>query len=305
MLKRVSPGSTISVIAPAFPPNTEKVELGITYLESKGFKVKRGKSLQGNFGYLSATDEQHIKELNDSFADPDVAAIICARGGWGGLRIIDKLDYEVIRHNPKALVGYSDITTLQLAIWTKCQIPSISGPMVAVEMASGILDFTEKYFWEQLNNTGKIYNINLEEIGSETWINGKAKGRLLGGCLSMIVHQLGTPYSPDYSGAILFIEDVGEEPFKIDRYLAHLKQAGIFDSISGLIVGEFLDCTEEREPTFTISEVLHQYFDERNYPVITNFPYGHGMKKISMPIGATINLDTEQNLLSFGNPFSY
>lgn len=304
MLKILSPGSTISVIAPAFPPNPEKIELGISYLEKKGFTIKRGKSLSGNYGYFSSSDEQRAKEINNSFADPEVDAIFCARGGWGGLRILDKLDYGTIKQNPKVLVGYSDVTTLQLAIWERCKVPSISGPMVAVEMATGILDFTEKYFWEQINNTGKKYNINLEATETQIWTKGKGSGPLLGGCLSLIAHQLGTLYSPNYSGAILFIEDIGEEPYKIDRYLAHLKQAGVLSSIQGLIVGEFIDCTDERGQSFTIDEVLHDYFDGLNCPVIYNFPYGHGMKKISMPIGVKTNLDTEKNALTFENPFN-
>jgi muramoyltetrapeptide carboxypeptidase len=303
MLKKLSTGSTISVIAPAFPANPEKIELGITYLESRGYKVKRGKSLQGNFGYLSTSDEQRAHDLNNSFADPQIDAIICARGGWGGLRILDMLDYKTIAQNPKALVGYSDITTLQLAIWTKCKIPSISGPMVAVEMASGILDFTEEHFWKQINNPHTFYDIDLAKLDIKTWNPGTCEGTLLGGCLSMVSHQLGTPYSPDYKGSILFIEDVGEEPYKIDRYLAHLKQAGIFNNINGLIIGQFLDCTDDGEKSFTVEEILHQYFDTATFPVLYNFPYGHGMKKISMPVGIETNLDTSKGLLSFKNPF--
>jgi muramoyltetrapeptide carboxypeptidase len=303
MLKKLTTGSTIAVIAPAFPPNPEKTELGITYLEGLGYKIKRGKSLQGNFGYLSSTDEQRAAEVNNSFADPQVDAIICARGGWGGLRILDMLDYKTIAQNPKTLVGYSDITTLQLAIWAKCSVPSISGPMVAVEMATGILDFTEQHFWGQMNNFDKSYSIDLTEIKSEIHKEGYAEGTLLGGCLSMVSNQLGTPYSPNYNNAILFIEDVGEEPYKIDRYLAHLKQAGILNSISGLIIGEFLDCTDDGEKSFTVEEILHQYFDDLDYPVIYNFPYGHGMKKVSMPIGSKTKLDTKNSLLIFENPF--
>ncbi|KAA3611142.1 MAG: LD-carboxypeptidase [Calditrichaeota bacterium] len=304
MLKKIAPGSTISVIAPAYPPNPEKTELGITYLESKGYEVVRNESLKGNHGYFSAPDEQRIKELNESFANPNVDAIICARGGWGNLRLLDKIDYKTIKQNPKLLVGYSDITTLQLAIWQKCEIPSISGPMVAVEMASGILDFTEKYFWEQIDNPEKNYSINLAEIGTENWNDGQSHGTLLGGCLSMVAHQLGTPYSPNYDGSILFIEDVGEVPYKIDRYLAQMKQAGILDSISGLIIGEFLDCESDDEDSFSVEEILHDYFDNLKCPVIYNFPYGHGMKKISMPIGSKTSLDTKKGKLEFENIFN-
>jgi len=304
MLRKIKPGGTIAVIAPAFPPVPEKTELGITYLESKGLKVKRGASLSGNWGYFSATDEQRAKEVNKAFADPDVDAIICARGGWGGLRLLDMLDYAVIKTNPKALVGYSDITFLQLAIWRQCAVPSISGPMVAVEMGGGIISFTEKHFWGQVENTAKKYVIDLNETDAEIWQQGQASGTLLGGCLSMIAHQLGTPYSPNYTGAILFFEDVGEEPYKIDRYLAQLKQAGIFEQIKGLIIGEFIDCADDKgDQSFTIEKLLQQYFDEAPFPVLYNFPYGHGMKKISMPVGMHCQLNSQNREVIFNNPF--
>jgi muramoyltetrapeptide carboxypeptidase len=304
MLKRLSPGSTISVIAPAFSPNQKKVNSGIAYLENKGFKIKRGQSLQGNHGYFSSTDNQRAKEINDSFADPQVDAIMCARGGCGGLRILDKLDYKTIKENPKALIGYSDITSLQLAIWAKSKIASISGPMVAVEMAAGILGFSEKHFWDQINNSKTNYAIDLTKINTESWSSGSAQGRLLGGCLSMVAHQIGTPYSPDYSGAILFLEDIGEEPYKIDRNLAQLKQAGILSSLNGVIIGDFVDCTDERKHSFTIDEIMREYFGQLDCPVISAFPYGHTKKKISIPIGAMASLDTKKKQLIFENPFT-
>jgi muramoyltetrapeptide carboxypeptidase len=192
---------------------------------------------------------------------------------------------------------------LQLAIWAKCRVPSISGPMVAVEMATGILDFTEEHFWKQINNATTLYEIDLVKLNTKIWNPGICEGTLLGGCLSMVSHQLGTPYSPDYKGSILFIEDVGEEPYKIDRYLAHLKQAGIFNNINGLIIGQFLDCTDDGGKSFTVDDILHQYFHNVNFPVLYNFPYGHGMKKISMPLGCKTKMDTKKRLLTFENPF--
>ena len=303
MLKKIVPGSTIAVIAPAFPPNKSKTKKGIEYLEKKGFKIVKGVSLNGNYGYLSAQDEQRAREINQFFADKSVDAIFCARGGWGTLRILDKLDYKIIAKNPKLLLGYSDITSLQLAIWQKCQVPSISGPMVAVEMGTGILDFTAKHFWDQLENSGKNYKIDLSSLtGIEYLKEGRCTGKLLGGCLSLIAHQLGTPYIPDFSNAILFIEDVGEKPYKIDRYLAQLRQAGVFEKISGLIAGEFIDC-EDENGSFTVKEIIEQYINDRNFPVIYNFPYGHQAKKIAMPVGVSAVLDSTKKYLTIQNPF--
>jgi muramoyltetrapeptide carboxypeptidase len=135
--------------------------------------------------------------------------------------------------------------------------------------------------------------------------NGKTDGVLLGGCLSLITSQLGTPYMPSFKGSILFIEDVGESSYKIDRYLAQLKQADILNSISGAILGEFIDCDPEQDDnkSFKVLNILHEYFDPLDIPVVCDFPYGHGMKKVTMPIGVHTIMDTQNGLLSFTNPF--
>ena len=305
MLRKLLPEGTIGVLAPAYPPNREKLNTGIKYLESKGFTVIRGDSLNAQYGYFAGNDELRLQDLHRMFADPKIDAIICARGGWGTLRLLDRIDYDLIKKHPKLLVGYSDITTLQLAFRAKAGIPSLSGPMVAVEMGSGILPFTEKYFWNYLFNNESHFNIPIDKGETTIWKEGRAEGILLGGCLSMVAHQLGTPYSPDYRDVILFLEDVGEAPYKIDRYLAQLKQAGIFSQVSGIILGNFIDCEPEDNgtPSFTCEEVLRDYFTHAPYPVIYNFPYGHGMHKVSMPIGVQAELDTKGQFLRVENLF--
>ncbi|HID38741.1 MAG TPA: LD-carboxypeptidase [Calditrichaeota bacterium] len=305
MLRKLEPKGTIGVLAPAYPPNQKKLLSGIKYLKSKGFSVVEGASLKAKQGYFAGSDELRLEDLHQMYADPQIDLIICARGGWGTLRLLDKIDYDLIRNNPKLLVGYSDITTLQLAFWAKAGIPSLSGPMVAVEMASGILSFTESYFWDVLFNEASHFSIPLDKDETVVWNEGQTEGLLLGGCLSLVTHQLGTPYNPDYSNAILFLEDVDEAPYKIDRYLAQLKQAGILSQIKGLILGNFIGCKPENNdtPSFTCEEVLHDYFAKATYPVIYNFPYGHGMRKISLPLGVKAWLDTEQRVLKVSNLF--
>ncbi len=304
-LPSLAPNGKIGITAPAFPPDAKKLRKGIDYLLGLGYEIDMGDSLTTTHGFFAGSDSLRINELHRMFADPKIDAIICARGGWGTLRLLDRLDYDLIHSNPKALVGYSDITTLQLAFWQKAGLPSFSGPMVAVEMGSGILPFTSDHFWDQIHNAENKYTLNLKSLETESWHQGTAKGTLLGGCLSMVSHQLGTPYSPDYNGAILFLEDVGEEPYKIDRYLAHLKQAGVFNQIAGLILCDFLDCEDSNESRkdIQVNEVLKDYFSDLNIPVISGFPYGHGMKKITMPIGVQAELDTSGQRLSFENPF--
>jgi muramoyltetrapeptide carboxypeptidase len=306
MINKIKKGSKIGVIAPAFQPDKEKLDKGLAYLLDSGYKVVRGKSLDAIYGYLAGNDLLRVDDLHTMFSDPEVDAIICARGGWGCLRILDQLDYDLIRKNPKILVGYSDITTLHLAIWKKSGLPGISGPMTAIEMGTGIEPFTEKHFWDQVYNTGQYYEFTWEPDSTETWQTGEADGILLGGCLAMVAHQLGTDYSPDYKDSILLLEDVGEEPYRIDRYLAQLRQAGIFDQINGLILGNFLDCENQNpdRPSFTVKEVLQEYCQDLKYPVIYDFPYGHGMIKISVPIGMHTQINTNLLSIKFANPFA-
>jgi len=304
MIKPIKSNSTIGVISPAYIPIEGRMESGIKYLKKKGYQIKQGKNVGNVHGYFAGTDEERVADIHELFADPQVDMIVCARGGWGGLRLIDKLDYDLIRKNGKLLVGYSDITTLQLAIWTKTGLPSLSGPMVGVEMGKGIVPFTEKHFFGQIHNENPVYNFDYQETDTSVFKSGRAEGIILGGCLSLVSHQIGTPYSPDYSGTILFLEDVGEKPYKIDRYLAHLKQSGIFDQIYGLILGDFIDCTaDEDEVSFNLDEILDDYFSGVSYPVIRNFPYGHGDLKFSMPVGVKAIIDTERGELSLANLF--
>jgi muramoyltetrapeptide carboxypeptidase len=303
-MKSVVKGSTIGIISPAYIPVDERLAKGIQYLENKGFKITLGSNVGKKHAYFAGSDIERLDDIHQMFADPEIDLILCARGGWGGLRLVDKIDYELIRNNPKLFVGYSDITTLQLAIWTKTKIPTLSGPMVGVEMGKGILPFTEKHFWEQVENSQSEYQFKFSTTEATVLTDGQANGILLGGCLSLACHLLGTPYSPNYDGAILFIEDVGEKPYKIDRYLAHLKQAGVFDQINGLILGDFIDCDPEKdEVSFTLDEILDEYFSGADYPVLKNFPYGHGDLKFSMPIGVKTSMDTENGELIFASPY--
>jgi len=304
ILPKLSRNAAIGVIAPAYIPVRERLEHGISYLEKRGLRVIRGESLTKEHGYFAGNDVQRLADLHRMFADPQVEMIICARGGWGGLRIIDRIDYGLIKENPKPLVGYSDITTLQLAIWSRTGLPSLSGPMVAVEMGKGIEAFTEAHFWGQIFNQSAEYTIDLDQAGARVMNRGNAKGMLLGGCLSMVTGLLGTSYAPDYSDAILFLEDVGEKPYKIDRYLAQLYQAGIFKKIKGLILGIFDDCQPDPgEVSFSLKEIIEDYFGQLKIPVIIDFPYGHIARKVTMPIGSIAEIDGHLKKVSFSNVF--
>ncbi len=300
-MKILSTNSTIGVIAPGFQPDQTKLGNGIRYLKNKGFRIKHGKSLTAKHGYFAGSDDLRIEDIHTMFEDDEVDAIICARGGWGCLRLLDKIDYDLIKKNKKILIGYSDITSLQLALLKKITLPSLSGPMVAIEMAKKMDSFTEKYFWNQLLSENETLLLSLSENRIDTLIAGKAKGTLIGGCLSMISAQLATPYSPNYDGAILFLEDINEPLYKIDRYLSQLRLSGIFKAINGLIIGNFINCGDNQK---NLNELFFEYLSGMDIPVIINFPYGHSVKKISLPIGTECTINTKNSIIQINSCYS-
>ena len=295
-------GDKIGVVSPASRPSDDTQYFkGVQYLEKLGYIVISGKNVLNQRGYLAGEDITRINDLNLMFADPDIKAVFCSRGGYGVPRILDQINYEAIKKNPKIFVGYSDVTALNLAIWAKTGLVTFSGPMVAVEMGKGIHEYSESSLWQNLSNatgTKKFENPADEKLKIIT--PGKAEGRLIAGCLSVFVGLLGTPYIPDLAGAILVLEDIDEEPYRLDRYFAQLKLSGIFDNISGLIFGQFINCTptDQSKPSLTIEEVIRDYVKNLNIPIIANFAYGHGEIKLTLPIGVQARLDTAEDGLT-------
>jgi muramoyltetrapeptide carboxypeptidase len=295
---RISDDATIGIISPAScPPDEEIYRQGVNYLKNLGYNVVESEHVLSKRGYLAGNDVDRVNDLNQMFYDPRINAIICSRGGYGAPRIIDQIDFEAIQQNPKIFIGYSDITSLNLAIWQKTGVVSFSGSMVAVEMGKGIDQFTENYFWKTLTSIEPIGILpNPDNVPIKVFNHGKSEGRLLGGCLSLIDVLLGTPYCPEYNDAILFIEDIDEEPYRVDRYLAQLKLAGILNQVSGIVVGQFIDCEpkDPEKPSLELDEIFQDYFGPLNIPIITNFAYGHGPIKHIIPIGVHAILDTDQ-----------
>ncbi len=297
-------GDCIGVISPASPPHGEKKEQygrGLQYLLDRGFRIKEGRHVFKEFGYLAGTDDERIEDLNAMFADPQVQAIICSRGGYGTPRLLDKIDYTAVKKHPKILVGYSDITSLQLALFARTGLVSFSGPMVAVEMGKGIQPLTEKMFWPLLTSTRRLaMKARIDGMEPVLYRSGIAEGRLLGGCLSLIAPLLGTPYQPDFRGAILVLEDIGEEVYGIDRYLVQLKYAGVLKQIKGLVLGQFLDTIDPDKtmPDLTLEQVIREYTHDLAIPILANFPYGHNDIKYTMPIGCRVRLDASRKTLT-------
>jgi muramoyltetrapeptide carboxypeptidase len=294
--KKLEKGDTIGIISPASrPKDLTRIDGAINYLEGLGYKIKLGKNAKNLYGFLAGTDEERLSDLHEMFLDKDVKAIICTRGGYGTPRLIDKIDYSIIKNNPKIFVGYSDITALQLAFFEKAGLVTFSGPMAAVEMYEKIDPFTEECFWAMVTsvkNFGVLKNPDGEPF--KTFNKGNANGILMGGNLSLIVTLFGTSYCPSFKDSILYFEEIDEEPYSVDRYLSILRNGKIFEQIKGLIVGSMTDCAEGKtQPTLSLEQVFLDYLKDIKIPIIDNLIYGQKKKKNTMPFGIKAKIDTE------------
>ncbi|HDP67297.1 MAG TPA: LD-carboxypeptidase [Candidatus Marinimicrobia bacterium] len=293
--KPLSWGATIGVIAPASAAHRKQTRAGLDYLEQRGFAVKTAPNLTRGKFYLAGDDAHRLKWLEEFILDPGIEAIICVRGGYGVLRIIDKINYwRLAAIPPKMIVGYSDITALQMAFMRKLGWVGYTGPMVAPDMSGEFDTYSEQWLWKVL--MGHPYPLTLENPPGEkigVYREGSAKGTLVGGCLSLITPLLGTEYMPDLRGAVLVIEDIGEKTYHLDKHLHMLRIHGVFEQISGLILGHFVNCFP-RNPrrSFTMEELLNEILRDYDFPVVTNFAYGHIKKRLTLPLGARVRLNT-------------
>lgn len=282
--------STIAIATPASPPRDLAVyEAGIRYLSGLGFNIRQAPLPAPQHGYLSGTDEERASAFNTLLASPDIDAIFCTRGGYGTSRILPLLHYEAARQSPKLLVGYSDITALQLALYANAGWRSLSGPMVAVEW--GKMDSRcESQFWHFATATTGFALENVTGAPFTAIQAGEVTGPLLGGNLAVLTRLVGTPYLPDLSGAILFLEDVNESAYKIDAMLSQLKLSGIWENLGGLVLGQFTDETHPDHTPAEIDEVFRDYCKNVAFPVASGLRYGHIPVKNSMPVGVRARL---------------
>jgi muramoyltetrapeptide carboxypeptidase len=298
--KKLERGDTIGIVGPASPMKKDKLENGVRYLKDQRYRVKTGEHLNNKYGYLAGADKDRAHDLNQMFRDSEVKAIFCARGGYGTPRLLELIDYDAIRQNPKIFVGYSDITALQLAIFKKTQVVTFSGPMAAVEMSQGIEPFTAINFWNLITKTEAGTRLEGNNGSLKILRPGKSEGILVGGCLSLICSLLGTPYLPNFENAILFVEEIGEDPYRIDRNLTQLRLAGILDKINGIVFGRFENCSPKPdELSLTIEQIIGDVTSDLHIPILSELPYGHIDKKYTIPIGIRVYLDAEKGYLEF------
>jgi muramoyltetrapeptide carboxypeptidase len=307
--KRLAPGDTIALIAPAGPPDREQVLRFKDHVEQRGYKVKLREDMFDVEGYLAGSDERRAEEFNEAFADPEVDGVLAVRGGYGCMRMMPLIDWDMVKKNPKLLLGYSDITALHAGM-NKVGIVSFHGPGPASGLGSakGPTEFTGKYVLQAVEATPESpagpYTVEVPADVSEvdSFGKGKATGRLVGGNLSLISALEGTPYAIDTDGAILVIEDVNEAPYRIDRMIQQLKLAGKLDHIKGAVLGKFTeDFVREDKLTddqrFDTTGVLRQYFEDLGVPVLVNFPIGHYPQNCTVPLGGEVEVDADAKTL--------
>ena len=289
-------GDSVAIAAPAACLNEEGrayLEKAISVLEGWGFRVKTIPDPFRRRGYFAGGDRERAEEFMRLFSDPGVRAILCARGGYGSQRIIPFLNPQVIRTNPKMFVGSSDITTLLVYLLERCDMVPFHGPNVATRQ------FTKRGAKTTQDSLREALGLGLpgEIPNCRPLKGGVRKGKIKGGCLSLLVTTLGTGYEIDLRGAILFVEDFKEPLYRIDRMLTHMKQAGKLDQIRGLVFGEMVDCGRKEE--VDLESVLRDLFSDQEIPIVLGFPSGHGRTSLTIPLGVDVTLDGDHGRLIF------
>lgn len=297
---RLKSGDTIGLIAPGSYISPDELKDSVDNLEKLGFNVLYDERILSKTGYLAGDDRSRAEEVNSMFTNKKVKGIVCARGGYGCARILPLLDYDLIKSNPKVLIGYSDITALLNGIYVATGLITFHGPVGI----SSFNEFSVKYFNDVLVNPKQKVVLKSERgedekdnNGITTIVSGKGVGELVGGNLSVLNSLIGTKYDFDGEGKIIFLEEIGEEPYRVDRMLTQLIQADKFDKAAGIALGVFKDCEpKEKDPSFSSSfsliEVLFDRLSNLNIPVVYGLSFGHIKNKFTLPIGIQAELDT-------------
>ena len=288
-------GELIGVVSPARWLEDAKLQAAARVLEDAGFGVRIADQNHLRDGPFAGTDAQRARAIEEMFADTDVKAIVCARGGYGALRIADLLDYQIVRDNPKIFVGYSDITALLLAMNGQTDMVTYHGPM--------LVDMDDKPHADSIRHLiGTLTGDDVDPVSmrmtaaAQPLRAGEAEGRLVGGNLTILANLVGTRTDIDTAGAILFIEDVDEYLYNIDRLLVHLKRAGKLDRLAGLVMGSFTELKDSDTPFGrTVEEMVLEHCGDGAFPIVKDFPTGHAPANLTLPIGATARIEAGED----------
>lgn len=298
--RKLVPGDRVRLVSPGSAPIHERVELGRRMLESWGLVVEIGAHALDSFGYLSASDADRLADLNAAFADPGVRAVLCTRGGYGTGRIIDGLDFAAVRADPKVVLGYSDITALHLALWKKARLATVHGPMIAWnEALDGPVDGPVAGLLKAalMSSEPVVVRRDAQIPTSTVTVPGRATGRFLGGNLSLLVQEPRAKNAPDTRGAIVLLEDVDEEPYRVDGMITQLLRDGWFTGVAGVALGTFVNSVGE-PGEWTIIDVLRDRLAGLGVPVLGGLPIGHDVNPATVPLGTTATLDATAGTLT-------
>jgi len=310
---RLNYGDTVGIIAPASaPPDPKAIDRSVYALERLGFRPKLAANVRKRWGFLAGSDRERAADLMKMFLDRKVNAVICVRGGYGTARLLPLLDYEKIRANAKIFIGYSDITSLHCAFLVKANLISFHGPMLNSDfIKDDFPEFTLRSFLDTLmepkaagsvsrglsvGGTGKKSLAQMKRSGVSVLHSGKASGRLIGGNLSLICTMLATPYQPRFKNRILFLEDLDEVPFRFDRMLTHLLNAGLLQQVAGVAIGTNKNCIDPKakgckEYRQTMEDVFEERLAQLKVPVVLGLPFGHLPMNATLPVGVRATLD--------------
>ncbi len=303
--KRLKTGDTVAVIAPSSGVSAEEFDKAVQNLDELGLQTKVGRNARRISGFLAGTDQERLDDLHRAFADKTAKAVWCVRGGYGASRFLPGLNFNLIRKNPKIFVGYSDITALHTAIHQNTGLVTFHGPVAA----SNFSEYTKNHAVNVLMNPFAPYKIELAPdhtaktsnlFKTEIITGGRCRGALVGGNLSLLTAVAGTPFAlRNVRGKILFIEDVGEQPYRVDRMLTQLRQSMDLRSLAGIALGVFEDCNPADENSQSLINVLKDRLGDLGIPVIYGLSFGHIRDQFTLPIGIRAELDTETATMTF------
>ncbi|HTT76946.1 MAG TPA: LD-carboxypeptidase [Candidatus Binataceae bacterium] len=289
------PGDTVGVIAPAAVVEREHLEQGVSVLREMGYRVKVSAHALDRVGILAGSDCDRAHEVNAFFFDDEVKAIFGARGGYGCGRLLPLIDFAAIARHPKIFVGFSDATFILNALVDKSAAIGFHGPMAAIDFARGLTERSRIHLETLLTNTESGFELEAREVIRP----GTAEGELIGGCLSVIVAMLGTPWSPIFDGRMLFLEDTGEKAYRIDRMLVHLRQAGALERVAGIVFGAIRPFDGSEAERQRIAEFIGEATVGLRCPVLNGIEAGHGTENLTLPLGVRVRLEGAQGRVIF------
>ncbi len=297
------PGATVALIAPAGPLSEERLQKALSNVAELGYRTWEGAALRRRTGYLAGEDAERLQDLHWAFSDPEVDAIWCARGGYGATRLLPQVDFRLIARNPKPFIGYSDITALHLAIGQRTGLITFHAPGASAELPPDTLQHLQAV----LTEPQVPYTLSASPLATDpapmTIRPGKASGPLVGGNLTLLAALVGTPFQPSFRGKIVFIEDVGEQPYRIDRMLTQLLQTTDLSKAAGITLGTFIDCAPKNgDFSLSLAETLRLCLGNLDMPIAYGLPFGHMNSQATLPYGVRAELDADAIALTLLEP---